>query len=201
MAGCHRPAGRAGRAGVGRHRKFFTPEIAVDAFASVAAYRRNQEWLLEVPPPLPALSAPDLPAAERVRAQAIAANRSRLADTETAALLSAFGIPAAPLSVVSTVAAARAFARRIGYPVVLERDGDVRRYAPPCATEECSNGRGRSLSPTDPPGLPAAGADSSCASSSNSPCRERCASPCAPIRCSGRSSATARRRCRRASWR
>jgi acetyltransferase len=103
---------------------FFTPEIAVDAFASVAAYRRNQEWLLEVPPPLPALSAPDLPAAERVRAQAIAANRSRLADTETAALLSAFGIPAAPLSAVSTVAAARAFARRIGYPVVLGRDGD-----------------------------------------------------------------------------
>ena len=105
---------------------FFTPELAVDAFASVAAYRRNQEWLLEVPPPLPALSAPDLPAAERVRAQAIAANRSRLADTETAALLAAFGIPAAPLSVVSTVATARAFARRVGYPVMLERDGDAK---------------------------------------------------------------------------
>jgi acetyltransferase len=103
---------------------FFTPEIAVDAFASVAAYRRNQEWLLEVPPPLPSLSAPDLPAAERVRAQAIAANRSRLADTETAALLAAFGIPAAPLSVVSNVATARAFARRVGYPVMLEREGD-----------------------------------------------------------------------------
>src|SRR6185369_16074125 len=105
---------------------FFTPELAVDAFASVAAYRRNQEWLLEVPPPLPALSAPDLPAAERVRAQALAANRSRLADTETAALLAAFGIPAAPLSVVSTVATARAFARRAGYPVMLERDGDAK---------------------------------------------------------------------------
>ena len=103
---------------------FFTPEIAVDAFASVAAYRRNQEWLLEVPPPLPALSAPDLAAAERVRAQALAEERSRLADTESAALLAAFGIPAAPLGVVSTLAAARAFARRVGYPVMLERDGE-----------------------------------------------------------------------------
>jgi acetyltransferase len=103
---------------------FFTPEIAIDAFASVAAYRRNQEWLLEVPPPLPALSAPDLAAAERVRAQALAASRSRLADTESGALLAAFGIPAAPVCAVSTVEAARAFARHVGYPVVLERDGD-----------------------------------------------------------------------------
>jgi len=103
---------------------FFTPEIAIDAFASVAAYRRNQEWLLEVPPPLPALSAPDLAAAERVRAQALATNRLRLSDTESGALLAAFGIPAAPLCAASTVSAARAFARRVGYPVVLERDGD-----------------------------------------------------------------------------
>jgi len=103
---------------------FFTPEIAIDAFASVAAYRRNQEWLLEVPPPLPALSAPDLAAAERVRAQASAAERYRLTDTESGALLAAFGIPAAPVGVASTIAAARGFARRVGYPVVLERDGD-----------------------------------------------------------------------------
>ncbi len=103
---------------------FFTPEIAVDAFASVAAYRRNQEWLLEVPPPLPALSAPDLVAAERVRVQALAEGRSRLGEIETATLLAAFGIPAAPLITVSSVAVARAFARRVGYPVTLEPDGD-----------------------------------------------------------------------------
>ena len=102
---------------------FFTPEIAIDAFASVAAYRRNQEWLLEVPPPLPALSAPDLASAERLRAQASAADRSRLTETESGALLAAFGIPAAPVCAASTVAAARAFGRRVGYPVVLERDG------------------------------------------------------------------------------
>src|SRR6185312_1240130 len=74
-------------------------------------------------PPLPALSAPDLAAAERLRAQASAADRSRLTDTESGALLAAFGIPAAPVCAASTVAAARAFARGVGYPVVLEGDG------------------------------------------------------------------------------
>jgi acetyltransferase len=104
---------------------FFTPEIAVDAFGSVAAYRLNQEWLLEVPPPLPALSAPDLAAAEALRNQARAAGRSRLTDVETAALLTAFGIPAAPLIAASKVDFARAFARRVGYPVSLDGAGDL----------------------------------------------------------------------------
>ena len=170
---------------------FFTPEIAVDAFASVAAYRRNQEWLLEVPPPQPALSAPDLAAAERVHALAIAANRSRLADSETAALLSAFGIPAGPLAAVSTVATARAFARRVGYPVVaLERDGDAgpvraglrdgrtleRAWAELCCRQSAPGARQRAVHRAQAARIRAV--------------VERCASPCAPIRCSGRSSAT-----------
>src|SRR5439155_910557 len=46
---------------------FYTPENAVDAFSFVASYRRNQEWLLEVPPPLPELGVPDVAAALRVR--------------------------------------------------------------------------------------------------------------------------------------
>jgi acetyltransferase len=105
-------------------KNFFTPEIAVDAFASVAAYRRNQEWLLEVPPPLPALSAPDLAAAERIRRQVRASARSRLGETEAAALLVAFGIPMAPLATAPQLATAKAFARRVGYPVMLEGEGD-----------------------------------------------------------------------------
>ena len=32
---------------------FYTPENAVEAFSFLAAYRRNQAWLLEVPPPQP----------------------------------------------------------------------------------------------------------------------------------------------------
>ena len=49
---------------------FYTPENAVDAFAFLAAYRRNQEWLLEVPSSRPDPSPPDLRAAEEVRKRA-----------------------------------------------------------------------------------------------------------------------------------
>ena len=41
---------------------FFTPENAVDALSFLVAYRNNQGWLLEVPPPQPE------PAAARPRA-------------------------------------------------------------------------------------------------------------------------------------
>ena len=36
-----------------RRRELLHPGNAVDAFSFLAAYRRNQEWLLEVPPPQP----------------------------------------------------------------------------------------------------------------------------------------------------
>ena len=52
---------------------FFTPENAVDAFSFLAAYRRNQEWLLEVPPSQPDPEPPDLAAAERIREHALGA--------------------------------------------------------------------------------------------------------------------------------
>ena len=32
---------------------FYTPENAVEAFSFLAAYRKNQKWLLEVPPSQP----------------------------------------------------------------------------------------------------------------------------------------------------
>src|SRR5205823_691873 len=41
---------------------FYTPENAIDAFAFLAAYRRNQAWLLEVPPPAPEPEPPNLAA-------------------------------------------------------------------------------------------------------------------------------------------
>ena len=41
---------------------FFTPENAVEAFSFLAAYRRNQEWLLEVPSPQPDPEVPNVAA-------------------------------------------------------------------------------------------------------------------------------------------
>jgi acetyltransferase len=71
---------------------FYTPENAVEAFSFLAAYRRNQKWLLEAPASQPELEAPDLVSAARVRAEAIAAGRATLSTGETRRLLAAFGI-------------------------------------------------------------------------------------------------------------
>jgi acetyltransferase len=48
---------------------FYTPENAVEAFSFLVAYRRNQQWLLEAPPPQAETVPPDAGAAERIRAR------------------------------------------------------------------------------------------------------------------------------------
>ena len=110
---------------------FYTPENAVDAFAFLAAYRRNQEWLLEVPPSRPDPSPPDLLAADDVRRRA---RGPLLLPDETHALLAAFGIDAAPMHVVGTLEQALAAARALRYPVTLTletADGVVERAGLP----------------------------------------------------------------------
>ena len=46
---------------------FYTPENAVEAFSFLAAYRRNQAWLLEVPRRNPSRAPSTLTAVERIR--------------------------------------------------------------------------------------------------------------------------------------
>jgi acetyltransferase len=98
---------------------FYTPENAVEAFSFMVSYRRNQEWLLEVPPPQPELPAPDMAAALRVRKRALASGRAALSLGETQVLLAAFGV-SMPQAVVRSAEDARLVARRIGYPVALQ---------------------------------------------------------------------------------
>ncbi len=104
---------------------FFTPENAVEAFSFLAAYGRNQRWLLEVPPPQPEPEPLDLAAAERVRERALAAERTILSDPEAHALLAAFGLPAPATAVAATRASAVAAARRIGFPVAIKLQSQV----------------------------------------------------------------------------
>lgn len=116
---------------------FYTPENAVDAFAFLAAYRRNQEWLLEVPSSQPDPEPPDLAAAERVRERAAKEKRGLLAPAETQQLLAAFGIETAPLAVVTSLADAQAVARRLRYPVTVTLEG----ASPPLEHAGLVNGR------------------------------------------------------------
>jgi acetyltransferase len=105
----------------GQVANFYTPENAVDAFSFLAAYRRNQEWLLEVPPSVPDPSPPDLRGAEDVRRKA---RGPLLPPKETHRLLAAFGVEAAPTHVARTPAQALAAARALGYPVTLTLETD-----------------------------------------------------------------------------
>ena len=75
---------------------FYTPENAVEAFSFLVAYRRNQEWLLEAPPPQAEAAAPDIGAAERIRTRARGGGVRALHARQARALLSAFGIAFSP---------------------------------------------------------------------------------------------------------
>jgi acetyltransferase len=108
---------------------FYTPENAVEAFSFLAAYRRNQAWLLEAPSSQADIDVPDLVAAEAIRARQRGGSGATLASDDTHALLTAFDIAHVGAKVVLSVAAARATARELHYPVMLVRDGPAPRRA------------------------------------------------------------------------
>ena len=75
---------------------FYTPENAVEAFSFLVAYRRNQQWLLEAPPPQAEAVPPDVGAAERIRARIRLGGLRTLTHRQARALLTAFGIALPP---------------------------------------------------------------------------------------------------------
>jgi acetyltransferase len=101
---------------------FYTPENAVEAFSFLSAYRHNQEWLLEVPPPQPEPRPPDLRGIERIRVDAATNDRVVLTGMEAHTLLAAFGLPVASALGADTLNEALAAAKRLGYPVSLGSD-------------------------------------------------------------------------------
>jgi acetyltransferase len=118
-----------GGPGVAQARKLFseagiacfdTPEEAVDAFALLVTYRRNQAQLLQAPPARSTTQSARQPVAPIIDA-VLAQGRDLLTEPEAKALLHACGIPIVQTRVVSsdTAEVLRA-ASEIGYPVVLK---------------------------------------------------------------------------------
>ena len=101
---------------------FYTPENAVEAFSFLASYRRNQAWLLEVPPSQPEPRPLDMAMAERIRAAAASANRTLLTDLQTQQLLRVFDLPVTRADAADTLKEALVAARKLGYPVTLKLD-------------------------------------------------------------------------------
>jgi acetyltransferase len=103
-----------------------TPESAVTGFLHRVEYRRNQELLMETPPARPDAFEPDIAAAQRTLATALAAGKSWLAPGEVAAILAAYGITTVANYVAGDPDHAASLAAEIGFPVALKiRSPDV----------------------------------------------------------------------------
>jgi acetyltransferase len=102
------------------HLAFRTPESAVEMFAHVSSYYRNQRELLQTPGPRALQAPPDLEAARTVVEGALSEGRSVLSEDESKRLLKFFGLPVVPTEIAPDEAAAVPWAERLGWPVALK---------------------------------------------------------------------------------
>ncbi|HXF79355.1 MAG TPA: GNAT family N-acetyltransferase, partial [Usitatibacter sp.] len=98
------------------------PEPAVEAFANLAQFHRNQQVLLEAPPALGHVEPPDLARARAIVARARAAGAQVLSATESKELLEAFRIPVVHTVRAATLGEALRVAQEIGFPVAMKID-------------------------------------------------------------------------------
>ncbi len=101
---------------------FRTPDPAVEMFAHLAAYYRNQRTLLQAPGPLAHQAAPDVGGARLVIDSALAERRKLLSETESKALLAAFHIPIAQTVLARSANDAMLMAQEMGFPVAMKID-------------------------------------------------------------------------------
>jgi acetyltransferase len=97
-----------------------TPEAAVEAFAAAAAYRANQQLLLQVPQALGKRAEPDREGAQLIIQNALAQKRRVLDLVESKALLAAFGIPVVRSMPAHDPNEALAIAEEFGFPVAMK---------------------------------------------------------------------------------
>jgi acetyltransferase len=97
-----------------------TPSEAVHACMDRVRYRRNQETLMQTPPTASTTFTPDLAAARRVVAQALAEGRSQLTEIEAQSLLYAYQIPVVLTQVAASPEEAARIAATLGVPVSLK---------------------------------------------------------------------------------
>ncbi len=96
-----------------------TPEVAVELFANMSAYYRNQGLLTQVPAPLGDKRAPLLEAARLLIDNALYANRRHLLRQEAMSMLSAFHIPIVSMQLAHSAEEAATQAQQCGFPLVM----------------------------------------------------------------------------------
>ena len=99
---------------------FRSPETAVEAFSYLARHRRNQQLLMQVPGPLSYHSEPDVEGARLIIEGALAEHRKVLSETESKAVLTAFGVPVLSSMEVASANQALVTAQTLGFPVAMK---------------------------------------------------------------------------------
>lgn len=99
---------------------FRTPEPAVEMFAHLASFYRNQQALMQMPGPLSHVLEPDLAAAQALIDAAVRDGRMLLGAAESVALLRAFHIPVGGGSRAHSVDEAADVAQQAGFPVAMK---------------------------------------------------------------------------------
>jgi acetyltransferase len=101
---------------------FRTPEPAVEMFAHISAFYRNQRMLVQAPGPLGEEQPPDVESARRIIESALNQDLTVLSSAASKALLAAFHIPVARTLPARSVEDAISKAQALGFPVVLKID-------------------------------------------------------------------------------
>ncbi|MGR8933807.1 MAG: bifunctional acetate--CoA ligase family protein/GNAT family N-acetyltransferase [Gammaproteobacteria bacterium] len=99
---------------------FSTPEEAVDAFAFLAQYGKNQKLLKQIPSPNDQQPRPDVGGARLIIERILAEGRQVLTTQESKAILAAFCIPINHTVKVGNAKEAMIAAETLGFPVVLK---------------------------------------------------------------------------------
>ena len=101
---------------------FRTPEPAVEMFAHVSSFYRNQRMLMQTPGPLCEQEPPDLAAAKAIIDASLQSGITVLSSSDSRSLLAAFRIPVVRTLRARSVREAVSAAEALGFPVVLKID-------------------------------------------------------------------------------
>ncbi len=101
---------------------FRTPEIAVEVFAHVSAFHRNQRLLTQTPGPLSHHPLPDVEAAQLIIHAVLDERRQTLSQMQSKALLAAFHVPIANTALARSANEAMLLAQEMGLPVAMKID-------------------------------------------------------------------------------
>ena len=101
---------------------FRAPEPAIETFAHLSSFYRNQHLLMQAPGPLASTAPPDLAGAKLIIEIALAERRKVLSEMESKALLASFHIPIAKTVLTRSANEAMLVAQELGFPVAMKID-------------------------------------------------------------------------------